>query len=441
MSRYTIGVSDFRIIQKASVKPEGITLIAGGNGEGKSTLIKALRAMLSNDAAGNERHGTTGFGVAVQVGENKLLYMRNRDKTSVKFNDEAERTKLGQNPLHKVEPRFPLKRYDFVDSRFFPNFAMQNSVPVFNEIDIQELFSTMFGSVAKVSDRVTHCRNSCVNTSKERDTAESNSKLLKEKAAEQSKTRDALLARVPNIKDTYCELRGLAERKARADEFQAEYAKAQAGASDHDLRLLMPHVGSARELFPALTLVEGIEGLLKQLALTKEQLGEADALLKAMPDVPVDLVSFMANKAGLAKVFTEGEYELRSLPEVEPELFATVQANRKALASIAAVSEPLLALPAADPELLSMVADQAGMNCRLQASTDLLAKLPVVDPELLEQGYKLAEIGRQAAGLSEKIGRVKQEESAIKGELAKVPCTRFTEGHCPYQSKLEAINV
>ena len=400
MSRYAIGINDFRVIQKASVKPEGITLIAGGNGEGKSTLIKALRAMLSNDAAGNERHGTNGFGVAVQIGENKLLYMRSKDKTSVKFNDEDERTKLGQNPLYKIEPRFPLKRYDFVDSRFFPNFAMQNSVPVFNEIDIQELFSVMFGSVAKVSDRVTHCRNSCVNTSKERDTAESNSKLFKAKIAEQSKAHDALLAQVPNLETTYGELKGLAERKARANAFQEEYARAQADAPDEDLRALMPYVAGAMELFPALTLVESVEGMLGLLGRLKEQLAEVEVQLKAVPEIPRGLLELVLDRVRKSTELDRAESALASLPHISLELLQGVRALVSGGSRVAKFEGELARIPQVDPRLVRLVGELQGVNTSLDA-------------------------------LSIELAVVSKAEEQIQAELAKAPCLRFASGHCP----------
>ena len=431
MSRYTIGVSDFRIIQKASVKPEGITLIAGGNGEGKSTLIKALRAMLGNDAAGNERHGTDGFGVAVQVGDNKLLYMRNRDKTSVKFNDENERTKLGQNPLYAIEPRFPLKRYDFVDSRFFPNFAMQNSVPVFNEIPIQELFSTMFGSVAKVSDRVTHCRNSCVNTSKERDTAESNSKLFKAKIAEQSKSHDALLAQVPNLETTYNELGGLAERKEKADAFALAYAQSQSNAPDEELRALMPYVEGARALFPLLTFVEAVEGVLEQLALVKEQLAETEALLKDVPIVPVELVSLMADKVRMNLEWQGVMGTLGSMPTVDPELVRLVGAVSVNADALATVDASLATLPNVNADLIGMVGAWGRIQSGLEATVSQLAAYPAVDPLLIEWGVRLYGNAVELDKLNDAVGVVLVEESEIKSELAKVPCQRLAEGNCP----------
>lgn len=154
---FSVGIKDFRAIKTASLSfPSGVTLISAKNCSGKSTMIKALKCVLDGTIGDSEnvRHGQSSFGIAIRYGNDTLTVRRVGKDTYIKYNDEPERSKLGRKSMDKLIPEFPLKRIEYDEFVFYPNFSFQGSVPIFGDIPVMELFSRMFASIAIVGGRV-----------------------------------------------------------------------------------------------------------------------------------------------------------------------------------------------------------------------------------------------------------------------------------------------
>jgi energy-coupling factor transporter ATP-binding protein EcfA2 len=302
VNRFIFAIKNFRIIKQAKIEPEGITLVYGANGSGKSTLIKALVSLLSNQhSEDNFRHGQNSYAVAVRCGDNRIVYTRNGDHSSLKFNEEEEKSKFGRAPMSEVEPRFPLKRIDYEDSCFYPNFAFQNSVPIFSDISVISLFSSMFTSVAKLSGRVSDCKSACVVLSKKKDSSLSNSEMLKEKVLESSCEVDKILSDNPSLENDYAALKKLSERKMTIDDFMISYKSASDKCCDVEKRRMVSLYEQARPYFDQMLMVERVKvltGQLQELRVVRNRIQEDLRFLPAIGN-EVDL---LRQQSGLKKV-------------------------------------------------------------------------------------------------------------------------------------------
>jgi energy-coupling factor transporter ATP-binding protein EcfA2 len=407
MTRYSIAVKDFRIIKQAKVEPEGITLIYGPNGNGKSTLGKALVSLLSNQhSEDNFRHGQSSYAIAVRAGENRIVYTRNGDVATLKFNDEPERQKLGRSPMSQVEPRFPLKRYDYEDDSFFPNFSFQNAVPIFGDISIYSLFSSMFSSIARVSERVSACQTDVRSLSKKRDGSLASSEMLKEKVSESTAALDKLKGQYPNIEFDYQSIKELVAVKQKIDEFMQEYASLSTLCTDKEKRNMAALYDEAQPLFPAIMLVEKVNRVLTQHSSLKNNLAEVQGELASLPSIPFvedpyRLVSTGVRLLGLRLAVKESD--AKSIPDVPVSLFESIC------------------------RLRSLGKEYGGIQN---------SKPPEV-PVALVQG--LAVIKNKTGDLEavrDQLQFLSTEESTVRGQLQALPCERYAEGLCPYSDKI-----
>jgi energy-coupling factor transporter ATP-binding protein EcfA2 len=403
LSRYSIAVKDFRIIKSAKVEPEGITLIYGPNGSGKSTLGKALVSLLSNQhSEDNFRHGQSSYAVAVRAGDNRLVYTRNGDVATLKFNDEQERQKLGRAPMSQVEPRFPLKRYDYEDDSFFPNFSFQNAVPIFGDISIYSLFSSMFSSIGRVSERVSACQTDCRALVKERDGSLANSEMLKEKVTESTVALDNLKGQYPDIDSEYLVIKDLVLVKQKIDEFMQEYLLLSNLCVDKEKRSMAALYDEAQPLFPAVMLVEKVNRVLSQQSSLERKLLGVRGELAALPDMPVggDFYSLVSAGARLQR-FQWGVQKMReeSVPNVPVALLDGVGRLRSMAQGLEVIRE----------------------------------SLPPVAQVSLIQG--VSAVKRDCKGLDalrEQMDFLEAEEAVVREQLQTLPCERYAEGLCPY---------
>jgi energy-coupling factor transporter ATP-binding protein EcfA2 len=408
MGRFSFGIKDYRIIRQAKIDPEGITLIYGANGNGKSTIIKALVSLLSNHHSDdNFRHGQTAYAIAARIGDNKLIYTRNGDVSSVKFNDEGERLKLGKSPMNQVEPRFTLKRYDCEEDNFFPNFSFQNSVPIFGDISIYSLFGVMFASIAKVSDRVTSCRSACLATSKKKDASLTSSEMLKKKVEEYSKAVDNLKGRYPNLDADYVFLRSLAEKKQKIDAFMQEYSGLMASCGNVHKRHLADLYDDAKPLFPSMMLVQKVQGVIEQLKVLGDSLQSVKKELGVLPDVGKN-VSRLVSMIGTAFRLTG-------------ELFV--------------VRDEINTVPNVSLSLLNGAVHFISLNQKLGA----IEVSPFVDVSLIEMVSRICGLKKQLAKLKPEAAIVSNEYAGVHSRLSVLPCDRYSEGLCPFAYKFASL--
>jgi energy-coupling factor transporter ATP-binding protein EcfA2 len=414
VSRYSIAVKDFRIIKQAKVEPEGITLIYGPNGNGKSTLGKALVALLSNQhSEDNFRHGQSSYAIAVRAGDNRLVYTRNGGVSTLKFNDEGARQKLGRSPMSQVEPRFTLKRYDYEDDSFYPNFSFQNAVPIFGDISIYSLFSSMFSSIGRVSERVTACQSDCRAFSKKRADSLANSEMLKVKVSESTAVLEDLKSRHPDIDSEYREIKKLVTVKQEIDEFMQEFLSLENLCGNKAKRDMAALYDDAQPLFPAVMLVEKVDRVMSQVRSLEEdleevtgELSEIDGFLGASAKVDFfRLLSLGGKLQSLGNECLEIVYEMREVPEVSGTLFEGV-----------------------------------GRLRRLgQDFTDVQDKTPPsVDVSLFQNMASVFKGDQVLLVLWEEFNSSVITENEVRGQLKSLPCERLAEGLCPYADKIKA---
>jgi energy-coupling factor transporter ATP-binding protein EcfA2 len=409
MSQYSIAVKDFRIIKQAKVEPEGITLIYGPNGNGKSTLGKALVSLLSNQhSEDNFRHGQSSYAIAVRSGVNRLVYTRNGDVATLKFNDEPERQKLGRAPMSQVEPRFPLKRYDYEDDSFFPNFSFQNAVPIFGDISIYSLFSSMFSSIARVSERVTACQSDCRALAKKRDGSLASSEMLKEKVSESSKALDELKSQYPDIDVEYPAAKLLVSAKQKIDEFMQEYVALSASCADPAKRAMAELYDEAQPLLPSVMLVEKINGVINQHDGLKNELERVRLEAGSLPDIPVSVDPYRLVSFGV------------KIQELEGRL---VEARSEAV-------------PDVSTALIDGVGRLRSFEHKAQAVTsDTPPEVPV---SLFNGMAAMVAWGRELGVVIAQLESVQREELELRKQLQALPCERYAEGLCPFADKFVA---
>ena len=410
MSHFEFNVRDYRIIKEADFSPEGITLIYAKNGSGKSTIIKSLVSLLSNKhSEDNFRHGKNSYSITARVGDNKVSYTRDGAVSRLQYNDETSRSKLGMDPLNKVEPRFPLKRIDFVDERFFPNFSFQNSVPVFEDISVENLFSAMFSDMARLSERVTGCRNDCVNTAKVKNDSQVNSDMLKEKVSAASKDLAKLRADNPDIDSKYEYLKGLNKKREDQIKFQAEFSEISSLCSDENKRLLVGLCKEAQPLFSDLVFMQNMRGVLTQL-----------------DRVRVDLGGVQTQQAELSALFPVDVYNLVSgVKQV-----STVQA------SLTSVHQELDAMPDVSLGLVSSGVTLISLKKTLEGVELQLQELPVVSDSLISEVYDLIQAYSEWDRVQDELKEVNDSYEYVMQELKEFPCTRYLDGLCPFQEQL-----
>jgi energy-coupling factor transporter ATP-binding protein EcfA2 len=407
MGRYSIAVKDFRVIKQASVEPEGITLVYGENGMGKSSLGKALVALLSNQHSGeNFRHGQSSYAIGVQIGGNRLVYTRNGDVASLRFNDEPERQKFGRVPMSQVEPRFPLKRFDYEDSSFFPNFSFQNEVPLFGDISIYSLFSSMFSSIARVSERVTACQTECRSLAKKRDGSLAGSEVLKEKVSESSKALAELNALYPDIESAYRDGKALVEKKRGIDDFMLEYVSLSASCGDREKWNMAALYDEAQSLFPAVMLVERVGRVLNRLDCLRADLRGVQEELAAFPKIFLT-VDCHALVSGVVK-----------LRQLERELGGVEVVPYVPVSLVEGVGR----LWFKEHELREVLEE----------------KLPVAPVSLFEGVGMVSRLSGALDAFRAELSLVASEEAVVRDQLQALPCDRFVDGLCPYSNKLSA---
>jgi len=413
VSTFNFKVKDYRIIKDADISPEGITLIYGKNGNGKSTIIKSLVSLLSNKhSEDNFRHGKDSYSISARVGESTVTYNRSGSSAQVQYNDEPPKTKLGKGTLSDVEPRFPLKRIDYVDSSFFPNFSFQNSVPIFEEISTENLFASMFSDMAKISERVTACRNDCVNTAKFKNDSQVGSDILKEKVLVASKQVDKIKADNPTLDEDYAYLKGLSIKQANLAKFTVEFSELSAQCADTNKRTLVSLYSEAQPLFSDLVFIEKVRGVLSQLNKSTEELGSVKEEYRNFTSVfPINVVNLVT---GVKQIST---YQ----------------------SSLESIHKDIDALPNIPTGLISSYSTFIGIQTSLQGVRLELQELPVVESSLISEVQELFKLQADYHLVKCNLAEVDKEYNYVTQKLKEFPCQRLVDGLCPYQEQIKVV--
>ena len=410
MSYYNFKVKDYRIIKEADFSPTKITLVYARNGSGKSTLLKALVSLLSNKHSEvNFRHGKDSYEIVASVGDNKLTYTRTGTLSQLQFNDELPRSKFGQGSMAQAEPRFPLKRFDYLDSSYFPNFSFQNKTPVFDDIAVEDLFASLFSDVSRLSERVTACRNACVNTSKLKNDSQVNSDMLKEKVSEASKNVAKIKEENPNLEEQYTYLKGLVKKRDEQVKFFAEYTEVSAQCPDLNKRRLVSLYKEAQPLFSDLSFTKNMQGVLAQLDKLWKDLVQVKTEVDPLVELfPVDVVSLVDG--------------VRQISTVQASL-TSIHVERDALPDIS------YGLVSSGVTLISLKKTIEGFGLELR-------ELPVVSDTLLSNVWELGNLGNELYQVRLEIQDLNTSYDKVVQELREFPCSRYLDNLCPFQEQI-----
>ena len=410
MSKFHFIVKDYRILKDAEIVPEGITLLYGKNGSGKSSLIKSLVSLLSNrHSEDNFRHGKDSYLIAASAGDNHVCYKRSGNTSTIQFNNEHPRSKIGQGTLFQIEPRFPLKRFDLEETTFYPNFIFQNET-LFDRIDPSALFSVMFSDVARLSDRVTQLKKDCTATSKLRNDCQANSDMLKEKLSEAKKNVDKIKSENPGIEASYSYLKGLVVKRDAQIKFMSEYSVLSEKCLDANKRVLVSLYQDAQPLFADFTLMKNMQGVLSQFEKAKE-----------------DLVTVQAQNNEVKTSFPVDVYPLVSgVRQIN-----TVQTN---LTTIHMEKE---SVPDINPGLVSSGVTLISLKKNLEGLELEISQLPVVSDSLVSEVWDLHKASSDLLQVRSDLLHIEKSYVEVVEELKAFPCDRLVNGLCPYQEQIK----
>jgi DNA repair ATPase RecN len=408
---FNFKVKDYRIIRNADVSPDGITLIYGKNGNGKSTLIKSIVSLLSNKhSEDNFRHGEDSYSISAMVGSASVKYSRSGSTAQLQYNNETPKSKLGKGTLFEVEPRFPLKRVDYVDSYFYPNISFQNSIPIFEQISTDALFASMFSDVARISDRVTACRNDCVNVARVKNDSQVGSDVLKEKVLDAGKAVDKLKNDNPDLEKNYIYLKGLVEKRADLTKFMAEFTELSAQCSDVGKRKLVSLYKEAQPLFTDLVLMDKMRSIFDQSnKLSAELRSIQDSFKDLEASFPIPVVSLVT---GVKQIVT-------------------------CQSVLDSVHKDVEAIPNVPRGLVEGCSALLKIRCSLDIGVRLeLQKLPVVSSNLISEVHELLKLQANLTQVSAELVKVNKSYEEVQEQLKQLPCERLANGLCPYKDKL-----
>ena len=410
MSNFNFKVNNYRIIKNADVSPSGVTLLYGKNGSGKSTLLKSLVTLLSNKhSEDNFRHGENSYSIMASVDGNQLAYQRKDTTAQLFYNDEVPRSKLGQGDLASVEPRFPLKRLQFDDDVYYPNFSFQNKT-IFDSVEPSQLFSLMFSDVANVSQRVTQLKKDTLGTAKVRNDSQVTSDMFKEKVTTATKEVEVIKAANPNLEDTYSYLKGLVEKKENFTKFMLDYQRISSECSDEEKRKLVALYKEAQPLFSDLVFTQKVHGILMQITQAN------DDLLKVKEKNTKFNVVFPVNVHSLVSGVNQ---------------LSTVQS------SLSVVRRDYGLLPQVSSGLISSGSTLINLKKTLDGVRLEFQQIPVVSSTLLSEVRDLQKAVYDLSLTRASLVEVNAEYEVITKRLKEFPCDRYLNKVCPFQEQIK----
>ena len=101
-----LDIQDFQVVKNASMFfPKGsITLIVGASGNGKSSIIRSIKALLLNSSGAQKfiRHGTDSASVSLDYKGNNVLWKRTKTGSTYSIDGGKPLSKLGTSNITKI---------------------------------------------------------------------------------------------------------------------------------------------------------------------------------------------------------------------------------------------------------------------------------------------------------------------------------------------------
>lgn len=145
-----VRIKDFEIIENLDLTiPNGLTIITGDSNNGKSSIFKAIRAILYNKHSDLKiRKGTSSYTIAIQDGANTVICRRNASKqvkTAYQVNGN-DLTKVGRNAIIEVEDAMNIKPIDILNDSVELNFVKQFAYPFLLDKTPSQLYNFLANS-------------------------------------------------------------------------------------------------------------------------------------------------------------------------------------------------------------------------------------------------------------------------------------------------------
>ncbi len=326
---------DYQILRSADLTVNGITFISAPNGRGKSSILKGIKTVLENASSDlNYRHGTTGFQIDIDIDGQVLHYGRQDGQPWFAFNTEDRKIKLGHATMAQLEPRFGLKRIDYTDSHFIPNIAEQNKIPIFSDISVVDLFSTLFASMSKLSQRGTDLKKDVSKSASTRDAVGQNLDFTKAKKLEVETLLTAEATKHPTLEQDYERLSGIHAKKLKYVELSKRVTELSKTCNDPVKIKMVSRVEAARSLFPILQFVQGVSQLIELKSQIQSSIDSLKSQVSELPDSQhASLVTGVGVLIDYKRKLSQYQKQLLNYPP-ELELYSIIGEQRKLQASI-----------------------------------------------------------------------------------------------------------
>jgi hypothetical protein len=220
-----------------------------------------------------------------------LHFGREDGNVWVSYNDGEKRYKLGRETMAKIEPRFPLKRIDYADTHFIPNIAEQNKIPIFSDISVVDLFSTLFSTMAKLSQRSTDLKRDLNGKVSLRDTTKLNLDYAKTKKLEFETAISVEKTKYPELDRDYARLVKIHNLKLKYRDLTRRATELKGFCTDPEKIRMVAKVEAARDLFPAYQYLQGVSQLVDMKISIQKTLAARREVLEKLPSAgEIDLV-------------------------------------------------------------------------------------------------------------------------------------------------------
>lgn len=148
-----LGIQNFQAITKAKLEfGNGLTVITGASGSGKTAIMRALRCLVGNPSTSKQyiQDGKTETAVAVLIeGFKRVDWRRTSSSSAYVLGNSEVFSKTGRTQLHGVYPEFPLKMD--ADTGRVVNFLTEWDVLFPFDYTPAALF-VLFESIFKIED-------------------------------------------------------------------------------------------------------------------------------------------------------------------------------------------------------------------------------------------------------------------------------------------------
>jgi hypothetical protein len=262
--------------------------------------------------------------------------------------------------MAQLEPKFLLKRIDYVDARFFPNLAEQNKIPIFSDISVVDLFSTLFASMAKLSQRGIDLKKEVSKVAGSREAVGANLDFTKTKKLEFESLISSENIKYPQLEEDYTRLNEIHNKKLKFIELSQRIETLSKQYNDKNKIKMVSQVEKARGIFSQFQFVQQVSSFIDMKDRTVAQKNSLLDLYQVLPDAQYeDIVNTVGSLVVQQRALRSLQKTLLSYPS-ELELFPIMGEVRKLKRSI---NDYWVAIKAIDIEYATVEIELNEIGC------------------------------------------------------------------------------